>query len=231
MPFVKVVQLRPRHALGSSLLLGACALLLAAPVLAEESTPDAPPDEASHVVRGTGFAGLALRAGPGHDYPRLGLVPDGATVRAVDGPISDGAVDWYELEVQGVGTLHGYGNGAYLVPWEQASAVGPVAPAPPESRPLMAFVAGYADGPAGGAVGSITASGTRTHWGTVAADTRLFPFGTKLLIDGFDGVVFVVEDMGTAVRGLVFDVWFPEVAPAARFGLQRRQVTVLPPGS
>jgi 3D (Asp-Asp-Asp) domain-containing protein len=222
MPFVKDVQLRPSHALGSSLLLGAYALLLAVPVLAEEFTSDAPPDEASHVVQGTGFAGLALRAGPGDDYPRLGLVPDGATVRAVDGPISDGAVDWYELEVQGVGILHGYGNGAYLVP---------AALSPAESSPLTAFVAGYADGPAGGAVGSITASGTHTHWGTVAADTRLFPFGTKLLIEGFDGVVFVVEDTGTAVRGLVFDVWFPEVAPAARFGLQRRQVTVLPPES
>src|SRR5919204_6729577 len=72
MPFVKDVQLRPSHALGSSLLLGAYALLLAVPVLAEEFTSDAPPDEASHVVQGTGFAGLALRAGPGDDYPRLG---------------------------------------------------------------------------------------------------------------------------------------------------------------
>jgi 3D (Asp-Asp-Asp) domain-containing protein len=242
---VTSAQLRASHTLGSTLLLGACALLLAAPVSAEEILPDPAPAEPSHVVSGTGFAGLALREGPGRDYARLGLLPDGATVRALEGPISDGGVDWYKLEVQGIGTLSGYGNGAYLVPGPQvsplepalpvpgpqASAEGPALPAPPGSRTFAAFVAGYADGPAGGSLGSITASGTRTHWGAVAADTRLFPFGTKLLIEGFDDVVFVVEDMGGAVRGLVFDIWFPEVATAVDFGLQRRQVTVLPPGS
>jgi 3D (Asp-Asp-Asp) domain-containing protein len=150
-------------------------------------------------------------------------------VRALEGPISDGVVEWYRVEVQGVGTLDGYCDGAHLLPREQASAGGPAPPAPAGSRPFAAFVAGYADGPAGGAVGATTASGTRTHWGTVAADPRLFPFGTRLLIEGFDGVVFVVEDTGTAVRGLVFDVWFPDAPTAARFGLQRRRVTVLPP--
>jgi 3D (Asp-Asp-Asp) domain-containing protein len=92
---------------------------------------------------------------------------------------------------------------------------------------VTATVTGYALG--AGAVSNRTASGTTTHWGTVAADTRLFPFGTRLRIDGFpDDMVFVVEDTGSAVRGNVFDVWFPDVAAARAFGGRTRRVTVLP---
>lgn len=93
---------------------------------------------------------------------------------------------------------------------------------------MNAKVTGYAMG--AGAVSFSTASGTRTRWGTVAADIRLYPFGTRLRIEGFEDTTFVVEDTGGAVRGHVFDVWFPDAASAIRFGTQTRRVTVLPPG-
>jgi 3D (Asp-Asp-Asp) domain-containing protein len=91
----------------------------------------------------------------------------------------------------------------------------------------MAMVTGYALG--AGASSTRTASGTTTHWGTVAADTRLYPFGTRLRIEGFaEDMVFVVEDTGSAVRGNIFDVWFPDVASARAFGGRSRRVTILP---
>ena len=72
--------------------------------------------------------------------------------------------------------------------------------------------------------------GTTTHWGTVAADTRLFPFGTRLRIQGMGDTLFTVEDTGSAVRGNVFDVWFPDAASARGMGPGNRQVTILGPG-
>jgi 3D (Asp-Asp-Asp) domain-containing protein len=93
---------------------------------------------------------------------------------------------------------------------------------------MSAMVTGYALG--AGAVSSRTASGTQTHWGTVAADVRIYPFGTRLRIEGLGDTVFTVEDTGSAVRGNVFDVWYPDPASARRLGATTRQVTILAPG-
>jgi len=100
-------------------------------------------------------------------------------------------------------------------------------PAPPP-KPTTALVTGYA--PGAGAVSSHTASGTTAHWGTIAADTRLFPFGTRLRIEGLGDTVFVVEDTGSAVHGNVIDVWFPDADSARGIGGRNRQITVVGPG-
>ncbi len=89
-----------------------------------------------------------------------------------------------------------------------------------------ASVTGYVNGPGGR---GITASGHPTHWGTVAADPRRLPMGTRITIEGFGDTVFVVEDTGSAVVGNAIDVWFPDLASAARLGRQQRRVTVLSP--
>jgi resuscitation-promoting factor RpfB len=93
---------------------------------------------------------------------------------------------------------------------------------------MTAMVTGYALG--AGAVSTHTASGTTAHWGTVAADIHLYPFGTRLRIAGLGDTVFVVEDTGSAVRGNVFDVWYPDAASARQLGATIRQVTILGPG-
>ena len=116
----------------------------------------------------------------------------------------------------------------------QSRPAAAAAPAPASapvsgSRVITALVTGYA--PGAGASSSRTASGTTTHWGTVAADTRLYPFGTRLRIQGLGDTVFVVEDTGSAVRGNVFDVWYPDVASARSSGPGTRQVTILGPGA
>lgn len=98
-----------------------------------------------------------------------------------------------------------------------------------EGQTLQATVTGYATGSDGGAVGATTATGIATHWGTVAADWRLYPPGTRLQIEGFPNDVFTVEDSGGAVRGNVFDIWFPDLATAEAFGTKSLRVTVLPP--
>jgi LysM repeat protein len=122
------------------------------------------------------------------------------------------------------------GSNPRLAPTPMAAPAPPparpaTAAAPPASGPITAKVTGYALG--AGAVSTRTASGTTAHWGTVAADTRLYPFGTRLRIEGLDDTIFVVEDTGSAVRGNVFDVWFPDAASARRLGARTRQVSIV----
>jgi 3D (Asp-Asp-Asp) domain-containing protein len=92
--------------------------------------------------------------------------------------------------------------------------------APADVQTVQATVTGY--------VGSMTATGTVTHWGTVAADWRTYPPGTRLQIEGFPNDVFTVEDSGSAVRGNIFDIWFPDLPTAVAFGTKSLRVTVLP---
>jgi 3D (Asp-Asp-Asp) domain-containing protein len=101
-------------------------------------------------------------------------------------------------------------------------------PAGSGSVVVQAVVTGYATGGDGGAIGTMTASGIPCHWGTVAADWRIYPQGTKLQIEGFPNDVFTVEDTGSAVSGNIFDVWFPDLPTAVAFGTKQLKVTVLP---
>jgi 3D (Asp-Asp-Asp) domain-containing protein len=71
----------------------------------------------------------------------------------------------------------------------------------------------------------ITASGTRARRGTVAADTRLFPFGTELEIPGYGKGV--VEDTGGAIKGSHLDLWFPSHEQAKKWGRKRLMVRVI----
>ena len=67
-----------------------------------------------------------------------------------------------------------------------------------------------------------TARGTAARWGTVAADPKVFPFGTRLDIPGYG--TGVVEDVGGAIKGRHIDVWFPSHDEALQWG--RREVDV-----
>ncbi len=68
----------------------------------------------------------------------------------------------------------------------------------------------------------VTASGTKAKRGTIAADTSVFPFGTRMRIPGYgDGVV---EDRGGAIKGNKIDLFFKTHRQALEWG--RRSVVV-----
>ena len=69
-----------------------------------------------------------------------------------------------------------------------------------------------------------TASGKKVAWGMVAADWKVLPKGTKLMIQGLKGT-FTVEDKGGAIKGKRIDVWFPNHKAALVFG-RRKGVSV-----
>lgn len=67
-----------------------------------------------------------------------------------------------------------------------------------------------------------TASGTRATAGrTIAADTSVLPFGTKVMING---QIYTVEDTGGAIVGNRIDIFFNSHQDALEFG--RRVATV-----
>jgi len=67
-----------------------------------------------------------------------------------------------------------------------------------------------------------TARGTTARKGTVAADPKTFPFGTRLDIPGYG--TGTVEDVGGAIKGRHIDVWFPTHEEARQWG--RRELAV-----
>ncbi|HKC64521.1 MAG TPA: 3D domain-containing protein [Pyrinomonadaceae bacterium] len=72
------------------------------------------------------------------------------------------------------------------------------------------------------------ASGMGVRLGTIAADPKLLPYGTRVRIDAgpYSGE-YVVTDAGTAIRGRKIDIWLPSYAQACRFGRRDVKLTVL----
>ncbi len=70
----------------------------------------------------------------------------------------------------------------------------------------------------------VTARGTIARTGTIAADPKVYPFGTRLAVPGYG--VGTVEDVGGSIKGRHIDIWFPTHEDAKRWG--RRWLAVSP---
>ena len=77
----------------------------------------------------------------------------------------------------------------------------------------------------------ITATGTTVHWGTVAVDPTVIPYGTRMFIVTSDGSfiygVATAEDCGSAIKGDRLDLYMPTYAECIQFGFQRCTVYFL----
>lgn len=74
----------------------------------------------------------------------------------------------------------------------------------------------------------ITATGTTVHWGTVAVDPKVVPYGTRMFIISEDGSyvygIGTAEDCGGGVKGKHVDLYVPSMDYAYQVG--RRDVTI-----
>ena len=71
----------------------------------------------------------------------------------------------------------------------------------------------------------ITSSGTKAKKGTIAADIRYYPYGTRMTIPGYGQGV--VEDTGSAIKGPNrIDVYLGSRKKALRWGRQKVTVRV-----
>ena len=71
----------------------------------------------------------------------------------------------------------------------------------------------------------ITATGTRAKLGTIAADPKVYPFGSHLRVPGYGAGT--VEDVGGAIKGRHIDIWFPSHAEARRWGARWLKVETI----
>lgn len=63
------------------------------------------------------------------------------------------------------------------------------------------------------------------HDGTIAADTRYYPFGTRMYVRGYG--YGVVEDRGSAIKGANrLDLYFDSHGDALQWGRRRVEVTI-----
>lgn len=72
-----------------------------------------------------------------------------------------------------------------------------------------------------------TATGTKPRPGTIAVDTKVIPYGSKIIIVYEDGTVEhgVAEDCGGLIKGNVIDVFRQTYKEAVKHG--RREATVI----
>ena len=87
----------------------------------------------------------------------------------------------------------------------------------------------YAYGPSEGKPKKVgeTACGTQAKPGTIAADTGVFPFGTRIRIPGYGWGT--VEDVGGAIKGGHIDLFFKSHQAALEWGRQTVTVEVIRP--
>ena len=72
------------------------------------------------------------------------------------------------------------------------------------------------------------ASGMGVRSGTIAADPRVLPFGTRVRLDaGHYSGEYIVTDTGSAIKGNKIDVWIPSYREACRFGRRNVKLSVL----
>lgn len=70
-----------------------------------------------------------------------------------------------------------------------------------------------------------TASGTTPTTGrTVAVDPSVIPLGSTVIIDG---VSYIAEDTGSAVKGNVIDIYFSSHSEACEWGIRYKEVTYI----
>ena len=71
----------------------------------------------------------------------------------------------------------------------------------------------------------LTSSGTKARKGTIAADTRYYPYGTVMKIPGYGKAV--VKDTGSAIKGPNrLDVYFSTRKKALKWGRQKLTVKI-----
>lgn len=73
----------------------------------------------------------------------------------------------------------------------------------------------------------ITSDGTTAKKGTIAADIKRYPYGTKMYVPGYGWGE--VHDTGSAIKGDHIDLFFPDHDDAMDWGKKYLDVTIIKP--
>lgn len=64
---------------------------------------------------------------------------------------------------------------------------------------------------------TVTSTGTKPKWGTIAVDPSVIPYGTKVYIPQF-GQTFIAEDCGGAIKGNKIDIFMNDESTVKNWG-------------
>lgn len=70
--------------------------------------------------------------------------------------------------------------------------------------------------------GQKTATGTWPKFGTIAVDPEVIPFGSRLWVEGYG--YGIAEDTGSAIKGMIIDVYMDKEDRALEWGRKKVQV-------
>lgn len=73
---------------------------------------------------------------------------------------------------------------------------------------------------------SITSTGTKPKWGTIAVDPSVIPYGTKVYIPQF-GKTFVAEDCGSAIKGNKIDIYMNDEGVVKNWGRKKIDIYIV----
>lgn len=76
------------------------------------------------------------------------------------------------------------------------------------------------------ATGTITSTGTKPKWGTIAVDPKVIPYGTKVYIPKFN-MTFTAEDCGGAIKGNKIDIFMGSKKEAYSWGRRTIDIYIL----
>ena len=193
---------------------------LAAKTAGVAHAQDEPAPGGSAVVRHTEGGGLRLRSGPGLQHPVQVTLAEGARVQVVEGPETADGHQWYRVSAA---AGSGWASARYLVVVGDRATLAAAGSAP-AGRALQMRVVGYHFA---ASTSPRTATGTTPRWGTVAVDPRVIPLGSRLLIEGFEEMIYVDADTGGGICGNVVDVWLDALAAGRPLARQPRTATIL----
>lgn len=74
--------------------------------------------------------------------------------------------------------------------------------------------------------GSITATGTRPRWGTIAVDPRIIPYGTKVYIPKLN-MTFIAEDCGGGIKGNKIDIFMNSSSQCYNWGVRSLEIYIV----
>ena len=116
-------------------------------------------------------------------------------------------------------------SGTVLPSSSDPSANSTTAPAAPLTSPQVYIATSYSLRGRG-------ASGLGVRQGTIAADPKVLPYGTRVRLDAgpYTGE-YLVTDAGTAIKGRRIDVWLPTYREACHFGRRNVKLSVLSYGA
>lgn len=73
---------------------------------------------------------------------------------------------------------------------------------------------------------SLTSTGQKPRWGTIAVDPKVIPYGTKIYIPEF-GETFIANDTGGAIKGNKIDIFMNSKKECYNWGRRTIEIQIL----